>query len=653
MYELLTYSLKTGACLVVFYLFFKLLMSRETFHRLNRILLLGVVVLSFVLPLCVITVIRELPALPEMPAETMNYDLSVAPSPEPFPWERLAGGLFLIGAAMTLAWTLRSLIGVLRLIRGGRRERLDDGVVLVRMPQPITPFSWGRYIVVSEQDLAVSGAEIITHERAHLRLRHSLDLLVTDVAGCLQWFNPAMWLLRRELRAIHEFEADKAVLDSGVDARQYQLLLVKKAVGGRWYSVANSFNHSKLKIRIGMMLREKSSRWASAKALVVLPLTALALGAFAQTTYVFPEDKHQKKRVTVSVSGSDVSVRGVKGKPQIVVDGKEFSGGMNDLNPEQVASIRVVKDSTGLLEYGEKAKDGVIYVTSKKTVSANGNLNGKSVKVTFSGDGNAQLVMSEDGYSYTTGNANTKTENKPIMVTSTQTKDGTVVVRSSSSTGNGEAAVKLLYIVDGQEYSGNVNDIKPEDIGSVNVYKGGPVFDKYKDRDVEGVVHITTKRAAAQATEQTVKASLEAAEAGISAARAGLNSARQHMSDKEWQQAQVQLDQAAEQIKTARVEARSVAATAGESALRGKIQSISVEGAKDNSTTIVKGRVTANLSDISDKCLIFINGKKATKADAERISAKKIKRMNVFKGEDAIEKYGEQGRDGVIEIKTR
>lgn len=283
MYTLMLYSLKVGACLAVFYLFFKLLLSRETFHRLNRIVVLAAMVLSFVLPLCVITVYRELPAMPELPVtEDAGYAPSAEPESQPFPWDKAATAAFLAGAAAALLWTLGSVCGVLHMIRRGHRERLGDGSVLVRTDQPVVPFSWYRYIVMSEKDLAENGEAIVLHEKAHLRLRHSFDLLVTDLAGCLQWFNPAMWLLRRELRAIHEYEADEAVLDSGVDARQYQLLLIRKAAGGRWYSVANSFNHSKLKKRITMMLKEKSNPWARLKYLYVLPLAAIAVTAFAR-----------------------------------------------------------------------------------------------------------------------------------------------------------------------------------------------------------------------------------------------------------------------------------------------------------------------------------------------------------------------------------
>ena len=371
MSEFLTYSLRTGACIAVFYLFFKLLLSRETFHAFNRALVLAATAVSFVLPLCVITVQRTLPAREtvstsdEYPypayadivtpaADTPMYapaggslsaarvmaasatplpEETVAPESEgmvtplteedilsdhasaesvaavqpsvseavetshgvEIPWRQIGAVIYLAGVAAVIFVTVRSIVGLHRLMRRGRCERLDDGTTLVRMDENVAPISWCRNIVISERDLRENGAAILAHERAHVRLHHSLDLLLVDLAGAVQWFNPAMWLLRRDLRAIHEYEADAAVIASGVDARSYQLLLIRKAVGGRWYSIANSFNHSKLKNRITMMLREKSSRRTRARALLLLPLAGLALGAFAETVYVRPEDKVTKE----------------------------------------------------------------------------------------------------------------------------------------------------------------------------------------------------------------------------------------------------------------------------------------------------------------------------------------------------------------------
>ena len=312
----LLYSLKAAGCLAVFYLFYKLLLSRDTLHRMNRVLLCGVLLLSFLLPLCVITVEKELPGvstagidvIPEsyfrrdmvfenrIPDDTRDLMIieEPEPAPEPFDWGFLLGIIYFAGMFATLGWTVCNIVRVVRMTRRGRRIPLGNGSVLVLSNRIRAPFSWMKYVVMSEEDYACGGGTILVHEQAHQRLGHSWDLLLVDLLGCLQWFNPAMWLLRVELRAVHEYEADEQVLRCGVDAKDYQMLLIKKAVGGRWYSIANSLNHSNLKNRITMMLRKRSSRWARAKALYVLPLACLALGAFAQTSYVLPEDKTTK-----------------------------------------------------------------------------------------------------------------------------------------------------------------------------------------------------------------------------------------------------------------------------------------------------------------------------------------------------------------------
>ena len=132
-----------------------------------------------------------------------------------------------------------------------------------------------HWIVIARKDLEENGREILIHELAHIRNRHSWDLLLADLCIFVQWFNPAAWLLKQELQNIHEYEADETVLREGVNARNYQMLLIKKAVGTRLYSMANNFNHSSLKKRITMMLKEKSNPWARAKYLYILPLAAL------------------------------------------------------------------------------------------------------------------------------------------------------------------------------------------------------------------------------------------------------------------------------------------------------------------------------------------------------------------------------------------
>lgn len=284
--DAIVYSLKVSVFLIAFYLMFKSLMSRETLHRANRYLILGSIGLSFVLPLWHIT----LNAAPGHAVTAAELSQSVVWLEEvivgggashSFDWRVLAVVAFYAGIGVCLLRMIISIIGVLRVIRRGERQTLPDGTVLVITDDEQAPFSWIKYIIINRKDHDENLQEILTHERAHIRCRHSIDVLVCDVFCCLQWFNPAMWLLRRELCAVHEYEADKAVLDSGINAKQYQILLIKKAAGGKWYSIANSFNHSKLKYRITMMSRKKSSGWTLAKALYVLPIAAFAAIAFA------------------------------------------------------------------------------------------------------------------------------------------------------------------------------------------------------------------------------------------------------------------------------------------------------------------------------------------------------------------------------------
>lgn len=396
MEALLTYTWRVAACLAVAWLFFRLLLGRETFCHLNRLVVLALLVLSFLLPLCVITVRREVPIPYEVWVHATEVRSAAAPvsAAAPFPWAALLGGLYLAGvlaAACRMAW---SLAAVVRVTRRGRRERLADGVVLVRTPQPVTPFSWGRYVVLAETEPAEEVATILLHERAHVRLHHTWDLLFADLAGCLQWFNPAVWLLRRELCAIHEYEADRAVLEAGTDARTYQLLLVRRAVGTQAFVAANNFNHSKLQNRIAMMLKKRSSRWAAARTLLILPLSALALGAFARTLQVpvvkapdatlLPapafgtnsarEASLDSSSITIvpapEEGGKASSAPDAKPAPLYIVDGEVVEPvRVQNFPTERIAAVTVLKDSTFTARYGDAARNGVVVISTRGVVS--------------------------------------------------------------------------------------------------------------------------------------------------------------------------------------------------------------------------------------------------------------------------------------------
>lgn len=288
MTEFLIYQGKAAIALAVFYMFYRLLLSKETFHRFNRIVLLGTAALSFVLPLCVIT-FKEVVVVPAMTASSETFTGEVAGTSAMVPevsepiWTVILCSLFALGALAVLVHVVFSIIGIIRMIRSGSRQALESGETLIITETDTAPFSWMKYIVISREDYESGYSQILTHEKAHIALRHSWDILFVDMITALQWFNPAIWMLKADLRALHEFEADDAVLRSGANIKEYQYLLIRKAVSKSGYSVANSFNHSTLKARITMMLNKKSSRMSAWKALYVIPLVGISLAATAET----------------------------------------------------------------------------------------------------------------------------------------------------------------------------------------------------------------------------------------------------------------------------------------------------------------------------------------------------------------------------------
>ena len=296
---LLLYILKSTICLILFYLGFKALLSNDTFFRFNRWVLLGGIGICMLLP--VIKIQTSEPLLIQqliihlekmiageetvaihLPDNNSGVDITPVTGPaRMIDWGQIIALLYWAGVVFCLMTTLLSFRKMFVLIRSGRK--LQQGrYTLIIVPSCVSPFSWGRYIILSEEDYEKYPDEILTHEMMHLKSHHSIDLLFMECILWLHWFNPAIWLLKRELKDIHEYQADKGVLTLGIDATKYQLLLVKKAVGSSLYTLANSFNHSKIKKRITMMLKGKSNNWARLKLLLLVPVGLIVLNAFAR-----------------------------------------------------------------------------------------------------------------------------------------------------------------------------------------------------------------------------------------------------------------------------------------------------------------------------------------------------------------------------------
>ena len=527
MTDFLIYDAKVAALIATFYMFYRLMLARETFHRVNRLTLLLTAIASFVLPLCVITLHETVTVEAVSKVLVGDVRMEIASEAGPELWQVLLPALFIIGIVATLGHTLTSMFRILMLIKRSEKHPQSDGITIcVTSNGQIQPFSWMRYIVMNRRDYEDGNPAILAHERGHIRLRHSWDVLLVDLLTALQWFNPAMWMLRQDLRAIHEYEADGAVLSQGINARQYQYLLISKAAGIGGYSLANGISHSTLKNRINMMLHKKSERRSLLKLLALIPIVglALALNARTVTDYVYDEPQKQqpvkkgKKAGTIKVNGQDIKVveqgdivtmegeveAPVQESPaddafDVVEQMPEYPGGpkalMEFLNnnvqyPAEaekagiqgrvIATFVVEKDGSISNAKVVKSVNPLLDAEAIRVISAMpnwipGKQNGKVVRVKYT----VPLSFNLDGGGE--------------EIDHLCREDGTIVEIDIEK--GDTAIVKPLFIVDGKVMDGKkVYSINPKTIERYYMQDGQEAIEKYGDKAKDGVILITLKK---------------------------------------------------------------------------------------------------------------------------------------------------------------
>ena len=413
--------------LTMLYLPYMLMLRRESFFRFNRMVLLGILLLSLVLPLCNIPwmSLDHQPVVQAAQLQMLELGIPVHVLPEvQVSASPLRGGLegsfslfhlftfiYIIGMAallMARLWQIARLQFGLK--QGVLWHNDEQGIRIYCHSGDVAPFSWMRNIVINEKDYDEAGREIVLHEMGHIQGRHSWDVVLLTLVQMLQWWNPLCYVLGISLRDVHEYEADNFVLEQGVSAQGYQLLLIRKAVGSGGYPFANSFNHSLTKKRITMMKKSKSNPWMKSKALYVIPVAALALSAFATPKFVAPIEetvtklegkgtensanlqvleqemnpaaqKDMTQSSTENVILEEVKQQDSEGRPLFVLDGKiievskdvnfgtmnseeQFSSLLN-INVEDIESITVLKNEEATKIWGDKGANGVIVITTK------------------------------------------------------------------------------------------------------------------------------------------------------------------------------------------------------------------------------------------------------------------------------------------------
>lgn len=540
------YSVKVAVCLALFYLFHKLLMSRDTFHTFNRFAILSMMLLSLVLPLVHLSldsearINRGTVALEGLVAQTVVADGGNGVS-EGLTLTQVLLAAYVLGVVLFVGKALLSVGSLLRLIRRARCVEVRNGIRIYTMQGDISPFSWFRYIIMSEKDWQENRREIVLHEMAHIRKCHSMDVAVCNMMIVFQWYNPAAWLLKRELQTVHEYEADEAVLSAGVDATHYQMLLIRKAVGERLFSMANNLNHNSLKKRITMMKIKRTNPMQKAKVAFVLPLAAMTVAAFAsQKVENLSEKVEQESEAFSSVSDNPV-VRAVGETARVAAVKVQ-----EDKALEEASSMAMAKDTaevkTGkkmpctdnpemfpqfpgghvaLFEYlsknikfpkSKENEDVKVRVVTTFTVEKDGSItDAKIVRSQGEAFDNEALRVINGMPKWIPGMQNGKAVSVkyllPITFSTTDSDKKIKSVRTLDMNDNGGkqpegkvvsrkaemfSSEDFVLVVNGKVVEA-LNGIKPSDIEKVDVKKDAETMKKYNVEDKQGVMFISTK----------------------------------------------------------------------------------------------------------------------------------------------------------------
>ncbi|MBZ4190515.1 M56 family metallopeptidase [Niabella beijingensis] len=613
---IIDYILKVSICLAVVYLFYQLFLRRLTFYGWNRWYLLGYSALSFVIPL--IDIMPELQRkaldrnalvqlIPVFGFSPEASETSLLESLSAWDWVMVAG---VLGSLVLL---LRFMIMFLSFLRIRKKAQLisDDNTRIYQLDEEVRPFSFGNAIFINtELHSGEELEEIIRHEFVHVRQKHTIDIIWSELLCILLWFNPFVWLLRKSIKQNLEFLADKQVLQGGMDKKEYQYLLLK-VMGNKQFAFANHFNFSSLKNRIAMMNTIRSAKIHLAKFLFLLPVVAVLLLAFRK------EIKEEAPAMIAGNTGNEMQPSGNTGntaslvpdnaddknafsylekvaaanalkKPVYILDLRPVAHGTLQQLPEtSIGSISILKGTAAVAQYGSKGKNGVIEIFSKSYDNAHSNL----------------YYHSDAGLRIKPGRKDT---------------------------------VPPLFVIDGVKKAvSNLSGLNPDEIQSIDVLKNSSATSLYGDEGKNGVVLITTKKGFAAKSDS----------AGGKKVFAGTVTYSYHTGEG--------------------------TAASGGAPLKGKVSGVTIvqhkvttsgdavskttQGADGSNRTqkAASGITFRNTTGNEKAPLYVINGRPATQEALSIINGHNIESVSIVKDASAQALYGEAGRNGVVLVTTK
>ena len=363
---LAAYSIKSAILLSILFAIYMLTLGRHKYASLRRIALLCVCIASIFIPLSysfgfrgdsmehIVELTMPTPTVTTVPVSTSIIERIITAV--------IVAGIFVMTVISIIGLTRVLMLRTKTVYKQGHKFRiLTEG--------PSTPFCFCGSIYLSEHDLDKLPEMILTHETSHASNLHFIDLFIGRILLILQWWNPLAWLFVREMQQVHEYQADNEVLNAGYDRKEYQYLLLSRAIGDTRLSLVSGFKHSELKKRLRMINREKSGKRIVIAFIIMLISASFAALALSFSPIIcFINDKFSAVNLdSFQQTPVEAEVKTSDGQPHIIVDGSDIPyESIINLNQEAIESITVWKDNpeypNGVIEI--ETKDGMEWAST-------------------------------------------------------------------------------------------------------------------------------------------------------------------------------------------------------------------------------------------------------------------------------------------------
>lgn len=544
MEALLEYLWKSAFIIMLFYLFYELLLKKETYFQTIRVYLLAGIIASIVLPFIFIPIYKEITTTPIYVSENQLTTKVDSDSATLNLASIMAILYVVIGSILSIKFTLQ-ILSLYKLIR--KSAVVKKGAFnIVETDNDVSPFSFFSYIVYNPNQFSAEELEhILAHEKAHAFQKHSIDTLLSNLLLITQWYNPFVWLYKKAIEQNLEFIADRSVQQSTYSINCYQNLLLKTTLKNNEMALANNFYNSLLKKRL-IMLHSKRSKNTQWKIALIIPVLIAFLATF-NTKVIAQGGKKEVKYIqkekdifalainkkttntelddlvkTFDKKGLKVKFGNVKrNKEELITSIKidaelknkkasaayacEESNGINSI----VISVDEKNNSINIGsthdEIAYKFKNGgsddgnyIFFDKNKKTTTVWVNKDGDTTKVTSKkiiiemddeeAEKAEELEESEEIIFINEDEDNSTTEEKEVKVI-VRKKEGRDLYLMV------EKGMDPIYFVDGKRSTKkDVDKLSPDSILSMDVLKGEAATLKYGSAAKNGVIVITTKK---------------------------------------------------------------------------------------------------------------------------------------------------------------